>query len=257
MVERRLINPLNTPISRRFAYLLLLGADILAGAILFDPLPLGLRLIERSAAFCLIHLFLAVLLLQNSTPGRDTLYSWVWRLRGERSWLWDHWLGDRSANPLAIATMILIGFLTLIGCVLLPFGLREGFVQMTAELKTVREIALLTALVLATYGLMNQWFQFVGGRPGRGIFLTVLVLMIVPVHLIGHFYQISTLEAVTPSSYFGAWFSGGDPPNALFLVGVYGAILIATGVSLYRRLNRLERAVDRKLQQMGVPGHAA
>src|SRR5207245_4042120 len=107
------INPLNPPFAKATAYLTLLVFDYLAGAVLFEPAGFGLAIGPRAAAFWLGHLFVSLMLINNVTPWRESLQSWIWRLRGPSPRLLDLWLGARSENGLALLTFCLLGLVGL------------------------------------------------------------------------------------------------------------------------------------------------
>jgi hypothetical protein len=106
-------------------------------------------------------------------------------------------------------------------------------------------------LLLALGGLY-QWCVAVGGRNGRGVFISLAMILMVPAHLVGYYWQIPLLEAASPSAQFPRWLSGGTPLNLWPLLIIYGALLAITWTLLRRYISRADAVVKRKLQAMGV-----
>jgi hypothetical protein len=247
---RRLINPLNTSLNKKSAYLVLLVVDVIAAGTLFEPTPLGLNPAPRYAAFCLVHLLVCLLLTNAITPWRESLQSWVWRFRGRLPHLWDLWQGERSESMLSVLTFCLMGGVGLFLLVLLPQGMEEGF----AKLEASQALGILgvTTLLLMTLGTVYQWFISIAGRSAKGAFLTFLMILIVPFHILGYYYQINLLLALSPSAHFLSWFQESPPPALLPLFVAYGGLLVLMWWSLRRRVARMSAVVDEKLVQMGV-----
>jgi hypothetical protein len=252
---RRLINPLNTSFSKPLAYGTLLAVDLLTAAVLHDPNPIGrLAVGPRSATFCLVHLIAGIFLLDTATPWRESLESWVWRLRGRSSRFWDLLLGERSANVLVLLTFCVIGWVGLLLFVLLPATWLDGAaaVQDQQQLPIALSAMTATTMLMLGLGMMSQWFVFLAGRSGRSIFTTMCLGLILPLHLVGHYYRIDFLLALTPSAHFAGWFRQNPLPHLEYLLILYGTVLILSGCFLWQHLGRLEKAIDQKLQEMGV-----
>ena len=256
IMVRRIINPLNPAFSKRTAYLTLAVVDLLAAGVLFERLPIvvgvSLSIGQRAAAFCLAHLVVGLMMVGNVTPWRESLHSWIWRLRGPCSRWRDLWLGDRSENWLALLTFCLIGLASLIVFVLIPAGLEEGFDKVRASGPQVLRIIVVTLLLLLSLGTLRQWCVAVGGRSGRGVFFTLGLILMLPVYLVGLYFQSDEVEAFSPIGHFVHWFNQGEPLNPLPLLLVYGTLLILTWVLLRRYVARVEKVVVRKLQLMGA-----
>jgi len=250
---RQLDNPLHAPFSKGLAYAVLMLVDVLTAAVLYESGPGSPTLAVRSAAFCVAHLLASLYLIVNMTPWRETLLSWVWLIRGRRPWLSDWWLGERSENGLALLTFCGIGIMNLllfvVGPVLWAVGrqpLQEAWPVLVSAMATM------VVLVLA-FGALDQWIMFLAGRGGLGMLTTLIALVVAIPHLVGHYYELEWLLILSPSYHVGRWFSDPVPlDNLVPLLGVYGAVWLLASFSLRRRMRRLERAVNKKLQQMGA-----
>src|SRR4029077_7033106 len=106
IMERRLDNTMNPPLSRPVAYTLLVLLDAaVAGLLYYLDRPFG----QRAAIFCLAHLGIALIFIFSLTAWRESIKSWAWRFRGRLPWWKDSLLGDRSENAMAVLTCMLIG----------------------------------------------------------------------------------------------------------------------------------------------------
>src|SRR5260370_38338941 len=105
---------------------MLLVFDLIVGAVLFEPAGFGLPVGPRAAAFFLAHLFMSLAMVNNVTPWRERLHSWIWRLRGPSTRLLDLWLGARPQNWLSRVPFCRIGILGLMALVLVRVGLQHG-----------------------------------------------------------------------------------------------------------------------------------
>jgi len=209
----------------------------------------------RVAAFALAHLGASFLLMTLMTPWRESLESWVWRLRGRLTPAWDLWLGERSQNGLALVTFSLLGVISLVTAVIVPFGWQEGFAVVRDKQELLVSVVTVMVVLTLSLGTLYEWLVAMAGRTGTGLFLTLLLLLVVPCHVVGYNYEIEWLLALTPSAHFASWFSSSRPPSALPLLALYGVILALSFLAVRRRVIRLERSVDRKLEHMGVIAH--
>src|SRR5262249_2154730 len=188
----------------------------------------------RAATFLLIHSLFGLGLLVNVTPWRESLQSWIWRGRGPFTRLHDLWRGDRSENGLALATLAVLGIVNLVLFVLLPVAAAEGLtrlVEFTSDILTASAGAFVVFLAL---GSLLQWCVAVGGRPGRSVFLTMAVILIVPLHVVGWYYHLNILLALSASAQFASWL--GLLPVKLSLVPLlifYGLLLAGTRFLLH------------------------
>jgi hypothetical protein len=250
---RQLVNPLNPPFSKQLAYVTLTIVDVIVAGVLFDSGPWSIALGPRCAAFCLIHLLASGWMMAATTPWRETLHSWVWRYRGRRPLLADCWLGDRTENGLALLTFCAIGVASYVVLVVVPAPWQAGVGQWPqARLVAVPALGAMVVLTLA-FGTILQWLVFLAGRGGSPLLVTVLALPIAAPHVAGYYYQLPWLEAFSPSAHFGRWLFDPDRPlNVLPLLLTYAGVLVLVRLSLRRRMHHLEKAVDRKLEQMGV-----
>jgi hypothetical protein len=253
-MARRLVQPGNPPWSKLLAYETLALVDVLMAAALFDTGPFSLGLAARTAAFCIVHLALSLWLMTGVTPWRDSLLSWVWRFRGRRPRLWDWWLGERSENTLFMLTCAAIGLVAYLLGVLLPAGLASGWPSVRPAGPVIAIALAQTLVLILSLGLLYQWLVFIAGRYGKTAFVLLLLLADVLPHGFGMYYDWPWLLALSPTANMTRWFDPALPPpvHPLPLVVLYGVILLCAWSSLHRRVRRLEGAVDRKLQQMGV-----
>ena len=260
---RRLVNPLDTPLGKSTAYFLLILIDVFAAGLLYQYLVPVTDVAHSIAVFCVIHLLASLGLILTVTPGRESLQSWVWRLRGRSSRLWALWVGERSENVLVLATFCAIGAVCLFVCLLLPAALRHGWPEMGRAAADSIAPAGLALLLTLSLGTAYQWFEtFPLGRSSSGAFGTLVALAVAVPHLFGRYYQIREILALSPLAQFFQWTIDGsiNLKGTLPLwpvVALYGAVLVLTRLSLRSRLSRYEKAVDQKLQQMGVPGYGS
>jgi hypothetical protein len=109
-------------------------------------------------------------------------------------------------------------------------------------------------LLLLSLGTLYQWFVFIAGRYGKTAFVLFLLLADLVPHILGSYYQLPLLLALSPSANAVRWLQPGVPIglNPLPLLVLYGVALVVAWSSLRRRIDRLEEIVDHKLRQMGV-----
>jgi hypothetical protein len=256
---RQLINPLNPPISKPMAYLLLALWDLLAAAALYDTGAAGLAVGPRVAAFCLANLTGAIILVQGMTPWRETLQSWLWRYRRRQHAAWYRWVGDRSPNGPALMVFCIEGIFLGALLVLLPAAYHHGWNNVAAVMPEMLWVTATMVIMIVSLGILYQWIVLLAGRGGLGTMLTLVSLAVVVPHLVGEYYQIDWVTAFSPSAHFSGWLFGRllNKPllNPVPMLAAYMALGLLLEVSLRRRLSRLGRQVDRKLEQMGVPGY--
>jgi hypothetical protein len=249
---RRLINPLNTSLSKRTAYNILLVVDLLTAAALFEPAFSATPIEQRCAGFCLVHLFACLWLTIMVTPWRESLHSWVWRFRGRTSPALDLWLGERTQNILVLFTFAAIGIVTLLLLVALPASLQENSAAAFPGHQEITWQAGVTALLVIALGIVCQFALFVSGRTGTGVFLTFVTILVLPVFLFGHYYQVDLLMALSPIAYYSSWLSGTPSPSVLPLLCEYALLALLGWFAIRRRLGRLQAIVNGKLGIMGV-----
>jgi hypothetical protein len=253
IMERRLVTPLNTSLTKANAYLILVVGDVLAASVFFDPPSRGGPPLERRCAgFWLVHLLISLLLCFSVTPWRESLQSWVWRLRDRTSSLRSAWLGERSANTLVLVTFGAIGLATFWLLVVLPARTAEGWTVVQNALPMLIASSVLCTVVLLALGTADQWFIAVAGRNGRAAFFTFAVVLIVPLHLLGYWYQVPLLMALTPSAHFASWFRSEPLPALAPAVLLYGVLFFLLWFSMRRRVAHYGHVVDQKLMEMGV-----
>lgn len=259
IMARRLVNPLNPPLSKLHAYGLLLGVDVLAAGVLYT-VPTGILSLEgRSAAFCLVHLLLGFWPLLSLTPKRDTLVSWVWRFRGRGNRFRDLLLGDRSENSVMVLAFCALGALSLLLLVRLPAYLQtlsdpaESAAFQASWTVTWWALAVVTVLAI-TIGTCTQVCEVLLPRSG-GAVLMMLVLMTIAFHILGQTYpnQFSFLLSFSPSAVFAPWFVRPHPEvNPVPLLTTCIGLTTLAWVWLRRWKRRTQEEVDRKLRDMGA-----
>jgi hypothetical protein len=249
IMTRRLVNPLSTSLSKRFAYAMLAGIDVLAAATLYDAAPVIVDPARLTAIFCVFHLMVAALLVWAITPWRESLLSWVWRFRGRLPRVVDLVRGERSENGVALLIFAAIGMVVLVPFVLVPAALIHPRVYLDAW-PTIASVAAVTVLLLVSVGTWYQWVLLIAGRSG-GIALVVLLAMIVCIpHMVGEYYDLDLLRSFSPTAHYLQWLMAGQPLPLYPLVIVYGSILIAARLSLTARLRGHVAVVERKLERM-------
>jgi hypothetical protein len=252
VMVRRVNNTLDPPLGKPMAYAVLVIVDALAAGTFYESGPAALPVEVRTAGFCLAHLLTSLLLMTTVTPWRQSLQSWVWRFRGRSPRLWDLWVGDRSENGLVLVTFCGIG-LVLCGLLVLLPASRQGL-----EIPETKVLTILacTSLLILAFGAIHQWILLLGGRQGVGLLLTLAAVLVGVPHALGRYYELDVVEALSPSAQFLGWLNArpGVPPLPWYpLVALYGVLTAAVWLSFRRHMGRLERAVDNKLRNMGVP----
>src|SRR5207302_1410548 len=94
------------------------------------------------------------------------------------------------------------------------------------------------SVLLLTLGTLYQWCVAVGGRSGRGVFFSLALLLIVPAHIVGRYWQLSWLEATSPSAHFQQWLSQGEPLHPLPLLLTFGIVLVLSWLLVRRYVRR-------------------
>ena len=199
---RRLVNPSRTILSRRLAYLLLFVCDLIVGGVFYEGVPPnGLGLPAKTAAFWLVHIIFGLLLITMVTPSRDTLWTWLWRFRGQRTWVGDSSLGERSVNTLVLVIMAGLGLIDYFAMLVVPARTTFTPDQVNQFVSEAAQIAVACSILFLAAGSLFQWLIIAFDRSGRGFFFTLLVLLILPVHLAGVYFQIGFLRG-----------AGAEPP---------------------------------------------
>lgn len=255
-MERRLLNPLLPPYSKRLAYVVLILVEGVASAASFaTPAPL----LGRCLAFCILHFVVCLWLLGAVTPWKETLHSWVWRNNGRRPPLADLALGDRSPNSVVLLFFCAAGAAAYLPMLFAPDPWGDIFIDrwQSSPLIYLEALALTTLLVLAL-GMFHQRALLMIGRTGAAAALGLLLFLDLPPNLLGMYYQSDLLQSFSPSAHFMRWLKPTQPPLLLApVIGVYALILVLCWVSLHRRVGQLRRQVTAKLTQMGVLQPAA
>jgi hypothetical protein len=248
---RQLVSPLRPPLSRALAYGLLVLLDLLTAGLLADSGPQALSLATRATVFWLLHLCFSLVLVLAVTPWREILISWVWRFRGQRFWLLDLWLGDRSQNILVLLTFAVLGLVNLALLVLLPAARTDGAEAFATVATVLIWTTVTTPVMLVTYGAWHQWVIYLAGRSGATLAMLVIVAAVAAPHLAGHYYDLEWLMSLSPSFHFGNWLTA-SPSRPVPMLAIHGLALILVWSLLRRRLRRMGEIVDQKLRWMGA-----
>jgi hypothetical protein len=248
IMVRRLINPLNTALSKKLAYLVLVVVDIFAAAVVFGPFQFGLE--YRVVTLCLVHLLASLWLVELVTPWRECLQSWVWRFRGRANWFMDSLLGERSENSAVVLAFALIGAIML-AVVVLATGINDQFAEFDQSKSTIILAGSTMVLLILAAGIFEQFCTFIAGRDARFLYVAFIAIMVLPLHIFGAAYRNELALSFTPTAHFAAWFTGAQLPAAPLFV-TYTAILVFSWIVFRRRLAQFVRSVDHKLAQMGV-----
>jgi hypothetical protein len=258
IMERQLVTPLNPMLSKPMAYALLAGIDLVTAALLFDSAPL-LDVNEAGVVFCIVHFVASLFLAFAMTPWRETLYSWTWRFRRRQPLLVDLLLGDRSENILALLIFVAMGLVNLALFVVLP-GIWRDSDQRTAVIPA----AILTSVMILTFGTIHQWFLLIGGRLVSA-FTFVLAALAVVLPLMGGLTEKTMwVVSLSPVMHFAYWLAlrvPRDPRNPhasdpafsyLVVAALYLLIFLLFWYLLRSRMRKLAAWVDFRLRLMGV-----
>jgi hypothetical protein len=249
---RRMVNPLRIAISRRLAYLLLIIVDLLVAGVFFEVPPFGLGFYARSAAFWIVHIFISHFLVTLVTPGRETLWNWLWRFRGKTGIVNDLAVGERSVNTLAVVIFACIGVIDFFGMVVAPARLHFTPEEMSAFIPNATRMALLCFVLTCMYGSLYQWIVIAFNRTGRGFFISIVLLLILPADLIGRYYHIEQLVSLTPVCHFEASFKDRPSTNYAPVVIAYAIMALVALYWTYRRQTAMGRVVVNKLRKMDI-----
>jgi hypothetical protein len=257
VMERRLTHPVAPALSKRMAYLLLAGIDVLTAGMLYEPGPTGLPTEQRIVLFCVIHLAAALVLIGLATPGWEALASWVWRYRGRRPWMFDLWLGERSPADLVGPTACAIGGAVLGLLVLWPAILPSGAAQRQDVLGLALAAWTVTSLLILLAGFLAQWLAFAARIEGGTAMLLGVVLLGVldgVLHGIGAYYRLDVVRQMSASALLGNWAANSPTPlhpGPLLLLQAAAVVMLWS--VWRRRLHVLAAEVDAQLQRMAIP----
>jgi hypothetical protein len=250
---RRLINPSRTILSRRLAYLLLFVCDLIVAGVFYEGIPPnGNGLYTKTAVFWLVHLLFGLFLVTLVTPSRESIWSWLWRFRGTRSWVSDSSFGERSVNSLVLVIMAGIGLIDYFAMLLMPATRLFTPDEINRFMPDALQISVACTLLFLAAGSLFQWLIIAFDRSGRGFFFTLLMLLVLPLHLAGNYFQIEFLVALTPSGHFGYWFKNEPSQNLAAMGTIYAVILFVTQIWTHRRIASMNRIVLGKLRAMNV-----
>ena len=249
---RKLRNPLFPLVSKSMAYLALVAIDVLIAGSLYDKRPGARPLDESTALFLGGHLLACLLLVFGSTPGKSCLLSWLWRFRRGESWLASRFHGDRSPSSYESLVLAMIGAAVWLPGIWWP-AYRTGSAPPLAALDSnTLQLAAGGTLLLLALASAYQWFVLVAARGGTVAFALAAVVLVLLPALIGGYYEITWLSALTPVGQVVSRLIDDDPLPVAPYYAVYGLILLGSWRLLQRRLSAHAAIIDRKLAQMGV-----
>jgi hypothetical protein len=248
IMARRLVNSLNTAFGKKLAYVVLLLIDLLAASTVFGPFSISLA--NRCVTFCLVHLIASLWLIDCITPWKESLQSWVWRLRGSSNRLVDLLIGERSANTAVLFAFAALGTAALFLLVVVPGGMSDGFAEFRLSWTMIASAWLTMVLLILALGVFEQWCVFNAGREGRAVYIFLTLLLVLPIQIAGAYYDNKLMLAFTPSAHFAAWLSGSSLVLAPLFV-TYGLLLAMSWYSMRRRFLVFVNSVDQKIALMG------
>jgi hypothetical protein len=264
IMARRLKNPVETPLPKPLAYLVLAIANLLLVGYLIgeDPLKrfggVGYNLATLSIANTVVTLLLVFCV----TPNREGVDSWIWGLRGVKH-DWRDWLfGDRSPN---LAAVVVMGAINVAGaCLLLavsggiPEGLADSNHLGSRQAPFSNWVGAAVALVLVfSFGFTLQAMSLALKRMTAFIILGTFYLLFGMILAgFGRTLQWSLAVSLSPFAQFIAWMD----PREFQEVGIFPqpyfiAFTLITAVGMMVTLRYLwgfRRIVAAKLQGMGV-----
>ena len=261
---RRLRNPLDGPMPKSAAYLLLAAADLVFVGIIQ---PAGLLLTYHVAEYFLSHLLMAIALAVIVTPQRVTWISWAWRFRRTASMPWNLLVGERSANLGVLVVVSLIGWLGCLLFLVVPAWFADQLRITATNAGTVAQIGCITALLTLSIGTLYQWLAIAIGRGApMTLVLVLLVAMVLPLLLAaystGFAGDLARNDqqritdywlATTPLAHYYVWISESRAPLPTTPLVVIYALLLIGSVTLCWGTQRYHiRDVEKKLRRMGV-----
>jgi hypothetical protein len=250
MMSRKMKNPLDPPLTKRQAYIVLLVADVIVAGALYDTSGFVGGLVAQTALFCVANLVLGALLIERITPQRDGLLSWIWRFRGRTGPIRDSWLGDRSENSAAVVTIALVGAVLLLLLVWAPA--LASAAATPSETEDAATALVLTVLLTLSLGIAYQWFLLVGGRHGKMAFVLAAGLLVVLPAILGGLLG-DEIMSFSPIIHYGDWVTRSPKHlSPVPLIGTYGLLLLVSWFGLRRRMRQHLLVVQQKREAMGV-----
>jgi hypothetical protein len=250
VMVRSLASPLNPPVSKGLAYVLAVGLSlVLAFLAGLNHRSAG----QAAVAYWIFDTILIACLIMTVTPWREVLRSWTWRFRGLMPRHRDEWLGDRSVNTTAVLTLVLIGLASYL-IVFLPLAwLMHGSEAIKEEIPALSGAALLSVAMLLMLGFVLQWALLIAGRNGRGWVLIFFFSLLIP-QVVALLQNMSWLAQLSPYVYYSVWHQDPERVQPLLPVLLLGMAVVACAAWRSQRflLSRMEQAIDRKLEKMGV-----
>lgn len=264
IMRRRIVYLQSTTLNKPVAYALLALFDLILIGMQWNEITAGPSIRLAFCSFWTAHFVASLVAMFSVTPTRSTLLSWVWRYRGQKNWLWDLWMSERSQNSLAVVTFWLIGMVFSAGFfILLPY--LNGQIDIGAIKSLELPLSLTAGLLLLCAGLLFQLLGLLVGRAGIWGFIAIAALLVLPPHLAGYYYADLAPElgqfllSLAPSAHFYHWFNVAwgtvrdiPEPTLWVLWSVYGCGTLACWIALRRQIAYYSRDVNRKLAKMGV-----
>lgn len=259
IMVRLLVHPQNPMVSRPVAYLTLALIDFLAAAVLADPRMWGMirgwTFGTRTAAFCVAHLVASGILMTLMTPRGEIVETWVWRFRGQGSWLRTWLLGDRAPTTGALLVFCVQGVLGWLLFLWLPAHLMEDPTQVAPGLPVAGAALLATVFLTLAFGVLYQLVMFLPTRRRSLVSNFISLIVFIP-YLVGKAREVLPVDfilTISPIDQFKHWLNPGLEPLPLPpLLLLYGFLFLAGFLALQARLGRLQAEVRQKLQAMGV-----
>jgi len=264
-MSRRLKNPLDPPVSKRGFYGALLVFDLLSAGICYSQGLLGVGLEQIASQFALAHLIATLLLLLGTVPNQAALKSWVWRFRGQQSWIRDSCLAGRAEVTMLLPVACLLGGLVLVVGLVAPTvagNLPNGLGGLA---RPMGEIWLVTSLLLLALGMTHQMFVALMEKGGVLFYLLLVAAanalppltasLVENVRPQGALLGLDGLAlSLSPIVFFvtrAAPSSRGATDPSLLSVAAVG-LLMFSFFAFRRWLRRETVGVSDKLRQMGV-----
>src|SRR5262249_9034033 len=121
------------------------------------------------------------------------------------------------------------------------------------EMPALAGAPVLSVAILIMFGLSYQWLALIVGRNSQGVVILLFGSFFIPL-VAGIFRELPWLTQLSPYHHYSTWYPKPEDlqpllPLVVFLMLFVGII---AWLSYRSRLSRLEQAVDRKLEKMGV-----
>jgi hypothetical protein len=251
VMTRTLESPFNPALSKALAYVLALVLGVVAavGANELFMITPG----QRAVIYWSVMLAVVTYLIVGLTAWREVLRSWVWRFRGRVPRHQDEWLGSRSTNTSAVLTLVVIALFCYV-LIFLPLAwLAYGNEGVIEEAPALVGTALLSTALLVAFGLIFQWASLIAGRNSQGLVLIFFFALLIP-QVVGLIQDLPWLAQLSPYAHYTLWYQ--NPEKLPIMLPVLLAVFLLGALLAWRShgslMARMEQAIDRKLEKMGV-----